>query len=144
MKLNTRTITRMMLIAILIALPSQAVFAEMNAEATFQTGNVNGIAYMTGGVGLDERESLRAIAGTKYNVKLVFALTNRDYVADIPVEITNKSGKKVLEVVSSGPIFYVNLPAGAYTVRTSYEGVAVTHHINAGSAASRQVLFSWR
>ncbi|MBF0459272.1 MAG: carboxypeptidase regulatory-like domain-containing protein [Nitrospirae bacterium] len=144
MIIGKMTITKLMLLAMLIALPSGLVFAEMNSDTMFQTGSVNGINYIAGGIGLDEREALSAIAGSKYNVKLVFALIARNYVSDIPIEITNKSGKKVLEVISSGPVFYVNLPPGAYTVRASYEGVAITHHINAGSAAARQVVFGWR
>ncbi|MCG6551896.1 MAG: hypothetical protein L7F77_06175 [Candidatus Magnetominusculus sp. LBB02] len=144
MKTSTITMVRMALAAALLLMCAQVSLADEDLTPAFQSGGANGVDFIAGGIGLDERESLERIAGNKYNVKLVFALSNRDFVSDVTVEITNAKGKKILDIISSGPICYVKLPAGSYTVRTSYEGVAKTQHINAGSAASRQVVFAWR
>ncbi|MBF0487385.1 MAG: hypothetical protein HQK98_04425 [Nitrospirae bacterium] len=143
MKTIAITMIKPVLIVALLVLSAQAAFAEGDLMPAFQSGSVNGIDYITGGIGLDEREALDAIAGGRYNVKLVFAMTNRDYVSDVTVEITNKSGKRVLEVTSGGPICYIKLPSGSYSIRVSYEGVVRSQSINAG-ATPRQVVFSWQ
>ncbi|MBF0321093.1 MAG: hypothetical protein HQL01_14955 [Nitrospirae bacterium] len=137
-----KAIIKLMLIAVLIVLPTHAAMAEVDAAATFQTGTENGIDYIAGGVGEDNRDALEAIARAKYNVKMVFAMRAGDYLSDIPVEITDKSGKKLLNVTSSGPFFYVKLPAGAYTLKATHKGVVRTQNINAAGAL-RQVVFTW-
>ncbi|WP_420266192.1 hypothetical protein [Candidatus Magnetominusculus dajiuhuensis] len=143
MKTIAITMIRPVLIVALLVLAAPAAFAEGDYTPAFQSGSVNGIDYITGGVGLDERESLDAIARDRYNVKLVFAMTNRDYVSDVFVEITNKSGKRIFEATSDGPICYLKLPAGSYSIRASYEGVVRSQSITAG-ATSRNVDFRWQ
>ncbi|MBN1473182.1 MAG: hypothetical protein JW914_01075 [Syntrophaceae bacterium] len=84
-------------------------------------GEYKGISYISGGIGLDERERLTSI-GKNYSLKLVFAVKSREYLADVRVKIMDKSGKKVLDVVSEGPWFYADLPTGKYTVSASLSG----------------------
>ena len=74
-----------------------------------------GIPYVSGGIGFEEREQLNAI-GKNYNLKLVFAGKDGKWVSDINVEISDSSGKKVLNAASEGPWFFSKLPPGKYTV----------------------------
>jgi hypothetical protein len=80
-----------------------------------------GIPYVSGGVGSDEREKLDAI-GKNYSLKLVFAIKGGDYLADVKVEILDSSGKKVLDAVADGPWFFANIPPGKYTVTVTIMG----------------------
>jgi hypothetical protein len=84
-------------------------------------GAYKGISYISGGIGLDERERLTSI-GKNYSLKLVFAVKSREYLADVRVKILDNSGKKVLDAVSEGPWFYADLPTGKYTVSASLSG----------------------
>jgi hypothetical protein len=80
-----------------------------------------GIAYVSGGIGLDEREKLTATA-KNFSLKLVFAVKSREYLSDVKVKITDSSGKKVLDAVADGPWFFADLPTGKYTVTVSLKG----------------------
>jgi hypothetical protein len=84
-------------------------------------GEYKGISYISGGIGLDERERLTSI-GKNYSMKLVFAVKRREYLADVRVKIMDNSGKKVLDAVSEGPWFYADLPTGKFTVSASLSG----------------------
>ena len=74
-----------------------------------------GIPYVSGGIGLDEREAMSEIA-SEYNLKIVFALKEGNYLADASVLIKNAQGRTVLDAVADAPWFYAKLPAGNYTV----------------------------
>ena len=75
------------------------------------------ITYQSGGASLDAREQLDA-ESKNYNLKLVFAGKNGEYLSDIKVGISDRTGKKVLDAVSTGPWFFCKLPPGKYTVTT--------------------------
>jgi len=84
-------------------------------------GEYKGISYISGGIGLDERERLTNM-GKNYSLKLVFAVKSREYLSDVRVKIQDNRGKKVLDAVSEGPWFYADLPTGKYTVSASLSG----------------------
>jgi hypothetical protein len=64
---------------------------------------------------LDEREVLNQ-TGRDYNLKLSFALTSRNYLGDVAVEIRDSADRVALEAISEGPWFFAKLPPGRYTV----------------------------
>jgi len=80
-----------------------------------------GIQYMAGGVGLDARAELQKNAAA-YNVLFMFAESNGEFV--IPESVSVRKGSvDMLSVPDSGPLMYVSLPNGAYTVAATYKGV---------------------
>jgi hypothetical protein len=78
-----------------------------------------GLAYMTGGVGTDERKIMQSWAGD-YNVKLAFAEMSGVYLSDVELWI-EKDGREIVHETSNGPWFYIKLPPGEYTVEATYE-----------------------
>ncbi|MEO5361100.1 MAG: hypothetical protein H7843_11745 [Nitrospirota bacterium] len=140
--MKTTTTIIILLIMALIGLQTNGAIADDDSKATFQTGSVNGIEYIAGGVGDDDKEALESIAKSKYNVKLVFATQSGSYLADIPVEIIGKGSKKLLTVVSSGPLFYVKLPAGTYQIKATNEGMVKIQKVKVGTA-TQQIVFTW-
>jgi hypothetical protein len=102
-----------------------------------------GIPYVSGGVGLDEREKFDAI-GKNYSLKLVFAGKGGEYVADIKVEIWDSTGNKILNVVSEGPWFFSKLPPGKYTVTVTRMGKEKQKKVNIGKNQKQTTLrFYW-
>lgn len=79
-----------------------------------------GLAYMTGGVGTDEREIMQSW-GRDYNLKLAFAEMLGVYLSDVELWI-EKDGREMVHATANGPWFYIKLPPGRYTVKATYEG----------------------
>ncbi|MBF0537182.1 MAG: hypothetical protein HQL03_02905 [Nitrospirae bacterium] len=108
----------------------------------FKEGSIDGIQYLSGGIGVDERAQIEKMARGKYNVKLVFAVAAGNYLGNIPVEIQDKKGNKVLSVEIEGPWFYVNLPRGAYTIKANLDGKVKVHRLTVGKKL-QTVAFVW-
>ncbi len=112
----------MMKILLVLAL-GVAVAAPGPVMAQVETSMVQeetqgGIRFLSGGIGLEERAAIDAKA-KDFNLKLVFAMTSREYLSDIQVHIQEPSGKVLLSAQSKGPWFLVKLPEGQYTVQAS-------------------------
>ena len=101
-----------------------------------------GITYVSGGIGLDEREALSATA-SEYNLKIVFALKEGNYLADASVLIKNALGRTVLDAVSDGPWFYARLPAGQYAVTATMMEKANTEKVQIKPAGQSVLHFYW-
>src|SRR5688572_10076755 len=81
----------------------------------------DGVSFVSGGVGENSVAALRA-RESEFNLKLVFTLTEGEYLADVGVKISDTAGKTVIEHVTDGPIFMARLPPGTYTVAATYSG----------------------
>lgn len=94
---------------------------------------------MSGGVGIGARDTLRQRT-EDYELKLVFARTpSGDYLADVPVTISDRRGNTVIEAVSDGPWMYVDLPNGTYSVKARFNGRTETRQISVTSGSQRTV-----
>jgi hypothetical protein len=111
-------------------------------RAQLEARSDKGVPYLSGGVGLDERDALRARA-RDYNLTLSFAEKTGNYLSDVEVVIKDAQGNTALETVSEGPWFFVKLPAGSYTVIATTMGK--THQQLAKVSATRQtqLYFYW-
>ena len=101
-----------------------------------------GIPYVSGGIGMDEREAMSAIA-SEYNLKIVFALKEGNYLAGASVLIKDAQGKTVLDTVSDGPWFYAKLPAGQYAVTATMIKKANTGNVQIKPAGQSVLHFYW-
>jgi hypothetical protein len=90
-----------------------------------------GISFVSGGIGETEQQQLLA-RQNEYNLKLVFTLTEGNYVADVGVTVKDGAGKTVIEDVAGGPFFLAKLPAGRYSVAAMYDGKTVTRKVEVG------------
>jgi len=77
--------------------------------------NQGGVTYVSGGIGVDERQALRS-AEPNFNLHLLFAGPGGEYLAKIEVVITDDRGVKVLDAFSNGPYFMAKLPPGRYRI----------------------------
>jgi hypothetical protein len=100
-----------------------------------------GVAFVSGGIGETEQQQLLAHQND-YNLKLVFTLTEGNYLADVGVAVKDKSGKTVIENVADGPFFLARLPAGQYSVAATYEGKTVARKVSVGSGLHTEQ-FRW-
>ncbi|WP_332674887.1 carboxypeptidase regulatory-like domain-containing protein [Aromatoleum sp.] len=101
-----------------------------------------GVRYVTGGVGEDERAALRGIA-RDFNLKLTFAEKSGDYLSGVKIVITRRDGRKVLELDSEGPLVLAKLPPGGYRISATANGREQTRHANVAGTGQRSLSFYW-
>jgi hypothetical protein len=112
----------------------------MLTPATGATVRASGVAYTAGGVGLDARAEMQSQA-RPYNLLVMFAESSGEFL--IPDAISVRRGNvDVLNVFDSGPLLYVNLPNGAYTVQATYHGVVRSKVVNV-TGRMPDMLLTW-
>jgi hypothetical protein len=102
----------------------------------------NGITYLNGGVGEDEAKAIQQAQG--YNLHMTFSTGPKDeYVPDVNLVIQKNPGSPVLTLSEVGPLVYVQLPPGKYTVVATRNGEERRDTAEVGSGAARNLVFHW-
>lgn len=104
------------------------------------------VQYVSGGIGLDESEAMKA-AAKDYPLSLTFAAQRdgkADYVANVAVVIQDGHGKQVLQAEAQGPYMLVKLPAGSYKVSATYNGKAQEREVNVQNSGTARAVFEWK
>lgn len=101
------------------------------------------ITYVTGGIGLDEAQALRA-AAPQYNLRLTFAAVSGAYIANAKVVLRDAQGRTVAEATSDGPYLYFKVPAGKYSVTAEVGGEAFTKPAQVRDQAGSEIVFRWK
>jgi hypothetical protein len=101
--------------------------------------------YLTGGVGLGERNFLdRVVEKGEYDLKLVFAVKEGAYLSDIIVEIRDNQGELLVNAVSKGPWFFVELDPGVYKISATYADVRQTKKVQVPGRGMKEASFLWK
>jgi len=90
-------------------------------EEFVKRGSDRGISFLSGGVGLREREILKEM-GKDYSLKMIFSNKKGEYLSDVVVKILDQDEKTILTTVSNGPWLFIDLPSGAYHLEASVRG----------------------
>jgi hypothetical protein len=102
-----------------------------------------GIRYVSGGIGLSERDELRAFS-PQFNLRLMFAMHGGgNYLAEVGVRILDSRRAVVLDATSEGPYFLAQLPPGSYIVEVSALDQTQRQTARIGPRQSR-LNFYWR
>lgn len=113
-----------------------------NSGVQVQRQEQNGVAYLSGGIGQDESKAIQQTTG--YNLHMTFSVGSlNEYIPDVTLVIEKTKGQPVLTLDNAGPLVYVQLPAGKYTVTATRNG-EVRHDVaDIGSGAARNLVFHW-
>lgn len=98
------------------------------------------IQYSTGGIGVEDRAEMKGAAGA-FNVLLMFGQPTGQFVVADSVTI-RKGTVEVLQVTDAGPLLYMNLPYGTYTVEANYKGVLRSRAVNV-ARRTPDVMLRW-
>jgi hypothetical protein len=128
---------------LLAAGPAFAGSSTELSDSQLKVKTCEGIPYVSGGFGMEERENLRTI-GKNDNLELSFALANKDYIDGAKVLIKDSNGKDIFEAVSDGPLFYAELPKGTYTVEATAMGRTEEQLVHVPSKGQAQLYFAWK
>lgn len=112
------------------------------APERLQVREERGVRYVSGGIGLNEREELNALS-KQFNLRIRFAVQGGNYLADINVDITNASGEKVLSAKSEGPWFFAQLAPGIYRVDVQAMDRAQNQSVRVNAGRQASLNFFW-
>ncbi|MBA5981575.1 hypothetical protein CKQ80_12150 [Pseudomonas moraviensis] len=143
-----RVLSFLLPIAAVAALAFPAMLQAANLDPVDSAGvqvqqqQQNGINYLSGGIGLDESKAIQQSTG--YNLHMTFAVGAQDqYTADVDVVIQKSPGQTVLTLSQTGPLVYVQLPPGKYTVVATRNGETRRDVTDVGSGTARNLVFHW-
>lgn len=88
-------------------------------EEFLKRGRSEGISFLSGGVGVREREILNEM-GKGYSLKMVFSNKRGEYLSNIVVRVLDQEEKVILMTVSNGPWLFIDLPNGVYHLEASF------------------------
>jgi len=97
-----------------------SAIAAMSATAATQGQSPQGWAFLDGGIGQTETESMEADR-SKYSLWIMTAgRTSGAFLADVEVSIVDSKGEAVFQRRLEGPWLMIDLPLGRYEVRSRY------------------------
>jgi hypothetical protein len=134
---------------VIIGAIGQAVFvlgllsSGYSSTESLEAKTYQGISYLSGGIGTEEREALRATEN-KFNLQLSFASQNGEYLGGAEVVIKDKKGKTVLDATADGPLFFAELPQGNYTVMATASGKTLRQEVRISAKGRAQLHFTWK
>ena len=106
----------------------------------------NGIQYITGGIGSEESDAIKA-ESKHWSLQIMFSEVTPErsrWVADINFQIKNSSNEVILKAISDGPLVLVKLPNGLYTVSAIYSGVEVQQHFEIKAGVVQKLSIFWK
>lgn len=119
-----KSYAQMKLLALILSTTSALYVGGTHAEdapPSPQIQTQNGINFMSGGVGEGQAAAMKA-AAANYSLVLTFATPSGAYLADVRVLIQDSKGSIILDAVSAGPMFLVQLPPAQYRLTAEYKG----------------------
>jgi len=138
--------TKASLVAIALVFAQSATSAAFAASSNLPPLHQQGeVTYMSGGVGSDQSTAIKDVMH-KYPLVLEFAGASHqgnEYLADVPVHITDMNGATVLKATANGPFLLASLPGGRYKVTASYEGKAQQRVVDVSSSGHVRSMFVW-
>jgi hypothetical protein len=120
-----------------------AIVALALAGVTWAEGqNSTGVAYLSGGVGESGRAEIEAVQD-QYSLKLVFAYTNGEFLAEVNVVITDATGNVLVSTEADGPWLLVALPAGTYKVAATVAGETKVENVSVAATGLKTLNMQW-
>lgn len=99
--------------------------------------------FVSGGIGGDERDELQLMRAD-YNLHLLFSLQpSGAYLSDIAVVITDAGGNEQLKTVTEGPLLFVRLKPGRYSISANMDGHLHHKTIKISDQGDVSLSFTW-
>jgi len=134
-------IARTTLNALLAGCALLAMSHVAGAQNVTEVQTVKVTPYLNGGIGKDEADAMRRVA-PDFALRLTFAEgANQEFTANVPVVITDAKRNPVSVLADAGPLLYVGLPPGRYTVSAQDNGVTRAQRVTLAGKGGRDVIF---
>lgn len=114
--MNPRQLTATLIAAATL----MGALSAVHAQERDLTQTADGVAFVSGGIGIDSRDALAA-REKDFNFKLVSTIAGTGtYVSHVALTITSSTGKTFARHTTEGPLFMAKLPKGSYTVSATF------------------------
>lgn len=145
MKKNLGIKSAFLVASMLMTLAAAPTFAadDMMAAHHMEVMNKNGVTFMSGGVGLDERKEMESTA-KDYNVYVTNADGHGLLTADTTITIHGKKGGELISVSNTGPLFYAKLPPGTYTMTAENGGQHLKRMFTISGNKRKNISLIWK
>lgn len=100
------------------------------------------VAYITGGIGADERTQLEEVR-KNYNLTLLSANMKGELTGETFIVIKDAAGNEIVNAVA-GPMFFAQLPEGKYTLEATNEGLARSQKFTIKGSSKKHIHLSWK
>jgi hypothetical protein len=110
---------------------------QMQSAPALQAQQQGNITFVSGGAGDEDRSALKQVE-SQYNLRLLFAARNGDYLANVAVTLSDTRGNALLDTIAEGPMFYAHVPPGRYRLTVSNQGDSQSRDVSIGNGATRQ------
>jgi hypothetical protein len=133
---------RLILLPLAAALLSGTVFAATTAHAA-ERPQAN-VPVLVGGITKDDELAMQHQA-RHWPMRLVFSeRRDNEFVADVDLVVRAANGHEMLALHDTGPMTYVELPPGRYTVEATFEGHKQVRHVALDSHDGQDVYIHWK
>lgn len=93
-----------------------------NAAAEIEIHEQQGVRYVSGGGTAESDEEMKQLAA-RFPIHLVFSAKGlEEPIAGVKITVRDVKGTAILEATSEGPLFFVDVGSGRYTVEAEYAG----------------------
>jgi hypothetical protein len=130
--------------SILAVLISSIGLASMPHLVYAENIAINNTKYTNGGIGQEEADEMRTKTGD-FNLRLYMSEGKHgDFITDAKVTITDKKGNIVLDLASGGPMLFVYVINGIYTIKADYLGATLTRKVVVTNHRGVNVYLTWK
>lgn len=138
--MNTSTLSFALFGATLLA----AVPLAAGAQDAVVVETITATTYVNGGIGKDEQSAMHRIA-KEFPLRLTFSQhKDGEFIADVPVLITDARGNPVFELAKAGPMLDVMLPNGKYKVSARFNGLTESQEVVLSGKEGKDLYFHWK
>lgn len=96
------------------------------------------VPMLSGGVGEEEYEALQT-AKDRFNTRMLFTETSGAYLSDVKVDISQGDGAVIASTTTQGPVLFVKLKPGTYSVKAVVGGLTKEHKFTVSGKGMTQV-----
>lgn len=98
--------------------------------------------YVTGGIGLDESEQMKAMA-RDFPLSITVAAKSGAYLADSHIRIQDARGQVVLDTQLDSPFLLIDLAPGKYSVEATFQGKTQRRSVDVTASLPAKIAFGF-